>query len=287
MPRKDLDKLEAYISSLVEEAQAQKTEHPLAPMYVGPGWPRLTRDLIAHQVMAELSSPGETRRLLIGRLKKFLYPYPQGTKKGKTFYDRLDSLGLLDVILNPPLLWDVRSAWSSWSYYVKQRELKEKRLSQHKYPLEFHRQMMTHLIAHLEVITKLAKKNEIPEQEWLAEYYTAIRGQLLREVTSYYPELLYRLKPAHKLRVYSHTVDVQVETYHAIIAAFKQRNLKNNKLAYQLTALICTPSDCAQRGKLDPNPERVRKYVRDWKKRHPRRLTKGRTKTAGNPSKKA
>lgn len=267
MSRKGVREIHDYLSPLVAKLLAKPSPHPEDPVSLGIPWPYVTHDLVADRVSKELASPERTRNQLIYRLKRFLYPYPEGNRKKRTFYTHVRSLGLLEPLVAPLLLWDIQMAWFLQRHYEIERDLQRKQLSQLGFPLDFHKRMLHLLFAHLQRTTALAQQHHVPVQEWLREYHSEINKQLLLEAGQYFPQLRLWAKPADKLRVYSHAVGTQVEVYCAISAIFKKRKLKNNKLACQLTALICSSSARIRGGQLDPNPERVRKYVRDWRKK--------------------
>jgi hypothetical protein len=221
----------------------------------------------------------------VARLNHFSYPYQKENKTGKSFLRHVKSLGLLGLLLKPPFIWEIRMVWFVQRLTWLERDLKGKKLSEYGFPLEFHRKLTLELFDHMERITQLAERHEVPDMEWFAEYYPAIQNQLLRNGAAYYPELRRWFKPFHRLRTYNLTVDNQVDIYQKLVGEFKKRGIKNNRLACHLTALICSPADCIQTGKLDPNPELVRKNVRDWRKRQNEQQAKRRTKPSINPAK--
>jgi len=231
--------------------------------------------------MDEIGSLAKTNRELVARLKHFPYPYPDGNKKGNTFYSHLKKLGLLALLLSPPLLWDIRMVWFFRRHARLEKSLKAKKLSEFGFPLDFHRKMAIELFDHLERITQLAEQHEVPDMEWFAEYYAAIQAQFLREGAAYYPELRRSLKPFHRLRTYEFSADNQVMMYDALHRAFSGRNLTKTKLAQQLTALICSRPDCIETGKLDPSPDSVRKNVKR-KQKEERTKQRGRKKRQTN-----
>jgi hypothetical protein len=58
-------------------------------------------------------------------------------------------------------------------------------------------------------------------------------------------------------------VEAQLEVLDAIRGDFAKLKLRNNKLAYQLTALICSLDSDIATHKLDPTPEKVRRNEKD------------------------
>ena len=241
---------------------------PGAPPNIGLGWPHVGEELIASKASRNLSTPEKSQARLIARLKTFQYPYPEGNQRHKTFHRHVREEGLLDLLLHPPLLWDIRRAWFFHRYHAIGTRLHQERKSQHGHRLSFHREMMLEISAHLTRILRLARQGQVP-RSWFAEYYGAVQKELLREASIVYPELLRWLKPATQIRPHSLEVDLQVDLFHAIEAAFRKRNVVNHKLAYQLAALICSPSNCIKTHRLDPSPETVRRNVRDRSEKLP------------------
>lgn len=250
----------------------------------GPPWPRIEHEILP-KPPKELSSPTESTKEINLRLRKFLYPYPQGNKRGKTFHQHVKSLGLLNLITKPPLLWDIRFVWFDRVLSKHQRELKTKKLSQNKYPLRFHRDVMLRVFQHRKDIAKLSRDHGVDDREWFSQYYEALDQEIFREATKYYPEMRRWFIPAQQLSVRSLWVSTQLYLYEAIVKAFESKNIQNNFLAYQLTALFCSSRECIHAGKLDPDPERVRKYERDERKKQTRTvLFKRGTKRSPKPA---
>jgi hypothetical protein len=71
----------------------------------GPGWPYLkTNHIFLDEASKEIGTPEKTKRNLQWRLGRFSYPYPDGNKKGKTFFGHLKALGVLNLVLEHPVL---------------------------------------------------------------------------------------------------------------------------------------------------------------------------------------
>ena len=56
-------------------------------------------------------------------------------------------------------------------------------------------------------------------------------------------------------------VEARLDIFDAIQAEFGRRNIKNDELAYQLTALICSGNSSIAKGVLDTTPDVVRLSV--------------------------
>jgi len=137
----------------------------LAPS-IGPGWPHLEgARIFSAKVSKELGSLAESRKQLKFRLEKFLYPYPYGNTIGKTFYQHLHEAGLLDVILNPPVLWEIRRLWWFQRYYEEESMARKNKKSEYGYPLEFHRKLMFECSSHLQRIESLVTGKQV-RKDW-------------------------------------------------------------------------------------------------------------------------
>jgi hypothetical protein len=200
------------------------------------------------------------------RLKTFHYPYPEGNKGKKTFYDHVKSLGLLQFLLHPPFLRDIRRAWFFWLDCEFEKEQKLALKSQHNYPLEFHRKMMQETFGSLLRTRSLARKYRVPES-WFADYSTGIQKQLLTEAVICYPEMLRGFIPNSRIYPRSFAVDTQMDILEKLREEFKRQGKSNNTLAYQLTSLICSSDSCITTGLLEPNPAAVRRNERDRRKK--------------------
>ncbi len=291
MPRPKLDEFKSYLvrlcaNFLSERNAAYLASDPADPVVLDGPWPYTFGDPVTEFVMSELGEPEKSKEEIVARLKSFYYPYPEGNKSGKTFYEHLKSLGLLNSLLATPLLWDIRMVWTFQKTYKLELSLKREKLSQHNLPLAFHREILHLLFDHIERIACVAEKYDVPDQVWFHDYYKAIQKQLLRDGASYYPRLNENFKPAHKSRVWSHEVNNQVDLYFKLLKSFAECGQKSKKLARQVAAVLCSGPECIPNKKLDPNPERIRKYVRDSQTRH--RKQKARcTKASIKPAKKS
>ncbi len=265
MLKKHYEQMRRFILEALRAAEAGRARLQDDVPSLGPPWPYVAHDLIGPRVTAELSDPDKSRRQLVWRLKRLEYPYPERNKRHRTFYRLLRERGLLDLLLNPPLLWEIRMAWFTRLTDEQEQRLRKEKESQHGHPLEFHRKLMLEIAGHLRRLLQMCKREHVPSS-WLTEYSAAIQKQLLREASIYYPQLLRWFKPASQIRPISLAVDVRVDLFHALDAALRTRNVESHKLAYQLTALISSPSSCIRNHKLDPDPEEVRRNVRDREK---------------------
>ena len=130
----------------------------------GPPWPYIIGDRIAARVSREQGPLSTSQAQLVRRLRAFRYPYVAthpyavSNRKGKTFFAHVQSLGLLQFLLNPPFLWEVRRVWFFRRHYDLEMELRRKRLSQYGYPVSFHNEMMLAISTHLNKISKIANR---------------------------------------------------------------------------------------------------------------------------------
>jgi hypothetical protein len=167
--------------------------------------------------------------------------------------------------LNPPFLWNIRRAWFNRIDYDFEKEAKRVGKSKHGHPLTFHRELLYATGAHLSKLQKISQKHGVRE-DWFKDYFPSINKEILREAAVCYPELLRWYRPNSRFSPALEIVDTQLDIFGALVAEFKKQRQDNNRLAFQLTALICSSQDSIRTGKLDPNPEAVRRNMRDRKK---------------------
>jgi hypothetical protein len=227
-----------------------------------PPWPFIVgKDSIAERVSKEVGTAHKVKRKFLSRTKQIKYPYPEANIKGATFYDHLKDLGLLHVVSSSEIIAAIRTAWFLRRYYKVEVELRAKGHSQYGFPLEFHRKMMLENVGHLRRLIKLSSKHGVPHS-WFADQRADILKRLLHEASIVYPELRRWQKTPHKLRPHSLKVEAQLQVLDALRACFAKIK-QNNKLAYQLTALICSLDSDIATQKLDPTPEKVRRNAKD------------------------
>jgi hypothetical protein len=257
-----LSQLKQLVSEALWTWLAERDKHtgPADPVHEGPPWPYVSGDKIAARVTRELGTPEKSRKHLVRRLKRFRYPYGTMAKLHKSFYVHVRGLGILNFLLSNSFLDNVRSAWFFLRHYELDKELFDQGKSQDGFPLVFHRDILRELSKHWERIVKIAQKHQVPEEQF-TEYLTAIRNQLLIHASSFYPELQLRYKRASKVTPHSFAVEKRLEIYDAIQAEFSRKNIRNDELAYQLTALICSGTQSIANGLLDLAPDAVRLSV--------------------------
>ena len=273
MPRSKIDDLKSCLLHLYGESveqQKAKTRDPLDPVELQVPWPYV----LYYPSAIRLDDPEKTKREIVWRLKNFHYPYPEGNKAHKTFYKHIKSLGLLNLLLTPPLLWSIRSVWFDQQSHKLESKWKSERHSVHNLPIAYHRALLHLLFDHIRRIDRVGEKFEVSNQEWLRDYYVALQKQLLREGASYYPQFRRTFKPSHRLRVWSHEVENQLELYFALLESFGSVRPKSKKLARQVTAVLCSGPECIRNKTLNPDPERVRKYIGDFDSKHPKQKNK-------------
>lgn len=279
-----LDEVEGFVSEALQAWLDERDKDTMLfdtvrpeppPLYVG-------GDKIAARASRELGTPEKSRRQLVRRLKRFRYPYVAPhqyavkIRSGKSFYRHVQSLGLLKFLLEPPFLWEVRKAWLFRSEHELETEQFIEKKTPSGYPWVFHRQMMFAIAGQLARISKIAEKHRVP-RKWFEDYYDESLRQLLRETSVAYPEWMHRKIPLTQIRPRSFGVDSQVEMFDAITKELTRRKKTNNRLAYELTALFCSPPSCIRTRILEPNPETVRTSVRDRKKQSRKSTEKSHT----------
>jgi hypothetical protein len=269
-----LKQVKQFMSEAIQLSQKdrEKHAHPADPVRDGPPWPYVSDDKTAARVSRELSTPEESTKQLVARLEAFRYPYepPRPLETASqgvgSFYSHVESLGLLDFLLTPPFLWDVRRVWFFRRHHDLELGQRFEKKSQYGYPVAFHREMMLAIAGHLSRISKIAEKHQVPK-DYFKGHYEECLMQLLKETAVSYPQWRLWTKPVGRIRLRSFGVDSQLEIFDAITKELAGRGTKNNKLAYELTALICSPESCVRTRILEPNPETVRTNVRDRRKK--------------------
>jgi hypothetical protein len=264
-------RLRHFIAEALELRESNQKVLPpgLAPP-VWPAWPYLEgSNVLGSKVTKELGSPEQSKREVEWRLKRLPYPYPAGNKKNRTFHKHLQSLGVLDLILSPLVLWEIRRVWWFQRFYGHEVSARRERRSDYGYGVEFHRKLMFECSSHLHRIEALMKKYAV-RGKWIEVYRKAILTELLREAAICYPQLLrWRTlrwpKPALQIRPRSFAVDMQLTLYDEIETAFARRKIIKHKLARQLTALVCSTHEDISKWKLNPTPEQIRSNIRDRK----------------------
>jgi len=272
-------RLQAYINEALqierEEREGFAKRFPgVAPSW--PPWPYLTDDPLASVVSKELSAKA-TLKDLRWRLRQFQYPYPaSNAQKPTTFYSHSKAVDILEDVLTPPLLDDIRRFWWSQCYEAHQKRFRDQKKSHHGHPLSFHSELMYQLSGHLAEMDKLVKRyslrKRVKSKGWFVRFYeyrrVALR-RLLSEAAIVYPQIQETLKPASQIRTKEPKIEQQAWLFEKFDAAIKRRSAKGRErhlFAYNLTALICTPREIVLRHRLCPTPVTVRKNIQDSKK---------------------
>jgi hypothetical protein len=267
-PRKHYGDLRRLIQEALDMVLSQRQKLPpgVVNSNVGSGWPHMHEDYVPVKEPAFLKTVEESQKEIMWRLMKFKYPYPEGNKKGKTFYEHVRDEEVVDVLLNPPLLWTIRMVWYLQIAHTAEVKRKKKGASQYGHPVEFHRKMMHELSGHLAEIATASKEHHVPK-DWLKGYREAVLKQILREASVVYPRLQWDFTPVSKITLYSSAVEEEVELFRAMKKEFAKKSVKNDRLACQLTSLLSSPAELVRAGKLDPTPDTVWRNVRDRRKK--------------------
>jgi len=274
-------KLEEFIAEALQLEKERMAAGALRfdgmPPHVWPAWPYWNYGTVSAAVSKELGGPEETVSEIVWRLKRFRYPYHgEKGKRPKTFYQRAEILGILDALLRPPLLWDIRSLWWFQKYNSCELELKQRKKSEYGLPMAFHRQLLFQLSAHLSELEKIAGKHERKKDKetkaWFERFYEYRRAtlkQILSEAAIVYPQVQDRLTPAAQLKAKAEKLDAEVALFLKLDSMFKGQGLKSHKFAYHLTSLFCTPRKTVSQHQLRPTPETIRRNIEVWMKKHP------------------
>jgi hypothetical protein len=134
-----LKQVKQFVEEAIQLSQKDREKHvrPGDPVSLAPPWPYVSDDQIGARVSRELASPEESQKQLIARLEAFRYPYEAWRPHGAvsqgvgTFYSHVKSLGLLDFLITPPFLWDVRRVWFFSRYHDIELEQRLDKKSQY------------------------------------------------------------------------------------------------------------------------------------------------------------
>jgi hypothetical protein len=244
---------------------------------VWPAWPYLSDGTLPETIGKELGNSDKSVREIRWRLKQFRYPYlASNAKKPKTLYEHAKSAGILEELLTPPLLFDIRVFWRYQRYDFYQKKLRIENKSEYGQPMALHDDLMCQLSTHLEEIDGLVAKasgTKRPDAKaWLDgfnKYRNALLKQLLVEAAIVYPQVQRHLKPAKQIHREREKIRAQVSLFEKFNAVIKQKSLKGlerHRFAYHLVALICTPRDTIKKHRLRPTPVTVRKNIENSKK---------------------
>jgi hypothetical protein len=223
------------------------------------------------------------RRKLIWRLKRFRYPYPNKSKKPKSFYRHLTPLGLLHLLFQGDLLWTIKFVWHFTQDHKSAMQRYGERRSLAGYPLQLHRKLLFLMAGHLTRIDRITRERGVPRR-WYRTYRSAVLKEILRNAANYYSESPSGLVPAQQPRTGSSSVSDRLELLDEIEYSFRTKNITNHRLALQLTALICTSSEDIRANRLNPTPENVRANVRDARKGASKRKTRKNRKVPAQKS---
>lgn len=225
-------------------------------------------NLIFSRIGEEQSDLGQSRNEIVERLQKIRYPYPTSNDPGgrKTLYQHLSDRGILDLLLEPPLLFNIRMIWAFQRSYGMETQLFKAKKSQYEIPLKLHRQMLTELVRHVRQLDKFANNPEVP-RDWFSGYRTQILSAILREAAVCYPKMPESSKAAAQIRPLAGKISDQMMLFEEITRALATRNIKSDKLTYHLVACLYSPLGVVRTGKLEPLPASVSKTIRDARKK--------------------
>jgi hypothetical protein len=272
-PRLSNAQLRKYIQEAYDawwgEQQKLKTKFPsvTVPLNRGFQWPyQPTAALITPKVKATVGALNRTKERMKWRLQRVRYPYAEsayGKKSDRMFYQYVRDEGLLEMLFSPTLLREIWMTWLFYGYYVQEKELQKGKMSQHGYPLRFHRDAMKLIARDLLALEAIAAENKVP-QKWFATYRSDALKAVLREASICYPQMLMGFKSAAQFRLDKAAGDTQRHLFRAIQDAFSGKSISDN-FAYHLVALICSPLSSIRRGELEPIPTGVGKNIRKKK----------------------
>jgi hypothetical protein len=236
-----------------------------------PPWPYWNNDAAAKKASAKLGTLKTTLRSdLIWKLKQFKYPYdrddPLGmrSKDPHTAYRYAQSEGILAMLTSEAILARIRFFY--WTRFFEEFSADLGKMSEHGYPLVFHRGFMLQLATQWNQVAKLQTKYKIADQ-WFTDYRASILKQCLREAAIYFPEIQriqfgMPLIPANKLRSPERKIMAQKDLVDDLYKELERRGHKSRKFCYFFTALICSSRQQIESdNELSPEPETIRTNV--------------------------
>lgn len=267
MPRISQDKLQQIVRESFEALGTNRKR--FKGMFQGEA--RLYRKLtglnvVGSQLLDQLTLE-KVREHLEWRLKKISYPYPpppeRVEKNGfKSFYQHFQQRGILDLVLNPPLLEDIAQTWLDLRSYDLYKQLHVNGRSQYRHPLTFHREAMEEIAGHLQQLSDISSKHHVA-LNWFGGYVSQVRKALLREAEIYYPDIPASFKKASEFAPQAQKIAAQLILFGSVVDIFRFNQIVDSmKLAYHLTALICSHTAAIDEGKLEPTPKTISKNVR-------------------------
>lgn len=274
-------KLKEFIAEAlqIEKEKMAAGTRGFAPM-PPPAWPASPHwdyGTVGPDVSKELGGLEESIQEITWRLQKFRYPYRGGRgKKPKTIYQRAEILGVLDALLRPPLLSEIRSFWWFQKYNQRELELNQEKKSEYGLPMAFHRQLLFRLSAHLSELEKIAGDHEGKKDKetkaWFERFYEYRRAslkQILSEAAIVYPQVQYQeLTPAAQLVAKAEKLAAEVDLFTKLSSAIEGEGRQSHKFAYHLTSLFCTPRKTILQSRLCPTPETIRRNIEVWMKKN-------------------
>jgi hypothetical protein len=223
------------------------------------------------EIQRSIPTEAQIRERLVKAIKKIPYPFPPGRKPYRSTYDFLVIRTLVDLITAPDL---INSLCTSQAMYdMHQCELRLRKRNSRGYTMEFHESLLELMMKHIKDIQDLVSKTGVDEK-WAREALDGSFAQLHKDLRVRFP-------------FYPWTDDAEfspmsfsgfILRVHAIFSEhFKAHtNTRVRRLSAHLTAIFCTPSDLLREGKLEPNPEAIRKLVarrtNDAKTGHSRKI---------------
>lgn len=270
MAPRSLRSLEDYVRKLIAAAdradEVRRTERKSQRDYDGilPQPSYFQRDHRIWQIVNREKLSEEAQKAeLKARLDHFQYPYPEGNKSGKTFSHHLASRALSDLLLESRVFSEIRGYLTLRRYREITSDQRLNYLAADGLPISFYRRAASRLFRHAKEMKRLIAQHKLNEGQF-ADYLAALDKQLLAVALLAWPRLATSIGGYNfKIPMHADHVDAQLSIFDVITDALRRKHVGNKILAYQLTALVCSPSDCVTRDMLCPTPENIRKNVRD------------------------
>lgn len=204
---------------------------------------------VAHQKSKESFDPKSFRADLLDRLRRVYYSEPKrdGKPRKHTFYDRLQSYGVLPVFLRTSTLHEIQKWLQLRDIIRTNEELESKKLSVAGYPLRFHSSFTTELTRHENEIAKAISKHNV-DKRCLDDYLSGVDREKMRQLrqlcSSRWPGDRGALLETHREEDLAAEIGIFELLRQLFDSALPDRFLR------RLTQLVCAPPDV---GEIDYN----------------------------------
>lgn len=178
------------------------------------------------------------KEILIERCRNVRFERKSSTV---TLFDRLESLGLFDKVLSETVVEEIQTLLGVFLIEDRERS-KDGNRSFRNFPLEFHRATLRSIYAHVLQVQDLLKRYQVGS-EWLGDYMSAIRKQMIREVRALYPTYPIKWPPPRTLTDSADQLILQVYGVLDDILRSSGVGRGRKELSIHLTSVFCSYSE--------------------------------------------